>query len=165
MSYESAELKLRTLASNNAALQAALTFPAPSGVSAFMWFDRQVAQGDIGTPSQNRTCVTVQRISTADRTIFGNQGGPVQNISQPRFQVNVIDYNAERARRVAKLVTAFMQSISLLDPGEFASPQTAPSQNPNYLLNERAGMLFQLQPPAYVETQDWRCWNNEGVPA
>lgn len=159
----SCELKLRMLAQANIALAAALTFPI-NGSPTFLWFDRQLAQGDIGAKADNRTAITVHRVSTG-RGQFGNQGGPVQNLSAVRLQINVTDYNAERARQVAALVTKFMMSISLLDPGAFASPVTAPSQNPNYLLNERAGMLYNLQPPAYVEIQDWRVFNNEAVPA
>lgn len=165
MSFQSAEYKLRQLALQNAALVAALTFAAPSGASVFMWMDRQIAQGDLGVESQGRTVVTVHRVSTADRTRLGNQGGPVQNISQPRIQINVTDYNAERARQVAHLVILFMRGISLLDPGEFGSPQTSPTQAPNFLLNQRAGMDYKLQPPAYVETMDWRVWNNESIPS
>ena len=160
MSYMSAELKLRTLAAQNAALVAALALPSPTN---FGWFDRQLAQSDIGKPSDNRTCVTVRRIST-QATAVANQGGPNQALRPIRFQLDVIDYNAERARYVATLVAAFMASVSLCWTGEFASPQTQPSQNPNFLLNERAGMLPQLQPPVYVETQDWRVWNVETVP-
>lgn len=159
MSYQSAELKLRTLAAANATLAAALTFTVQGGASVFCWFDRQLAQGDLGAKADGRCCVTVQRVSTMPRQLQGNQGGPVQNISQPRFQVNVVSYNAEQARQVARLVSNFMMSVSLL------ANSSNPSQNPNFLLNERAGMLPQLQPPAYTEIQDWRVWNNEGVPA
>lgn len=159
----SCELKLRMLAQANIPLVAALTFPI-NGSPTFLWFDRQLAQGDIGTKTDNRTAVTVHRVSTG-RGQFGNQGNPNQNMSAIRLQLNVVDYNAERARQVAALVTTFMGSISLMYAGEFASPVTAPSQNPNYLLNERAGMLYNLQPPAYVEIQDWRVFNNESVPA
>lgn len=164
MSVPSCEMKLRLLASANAPLVEALTFPAPSGVSTFNWFDRQLAQGDIGKASDNRTAVAVKRVSTSPRTQNGNQGGPVQNIALIRLQIDVTDYNAERARQVAQLITNFMSSISLLSAGAFASPVTAPSQNPNYLLNERSGMLYNLQPPAYTHIQDWRCWNNQAVP-
>lgn len=160
----SCELKLRTLAQANAPLVAALTFPTPAGPSAFLWFDRQLQQGDIGRASDNRTAVAVKRVSTSPRQQNGNQGGPVQNIALIRLQIDVTDYNAERARQVAQLITNFMNSISLLSAGAFASPVTAPNQNPNYLLNERSGMLYNLQPPAYTHIQDWRVWNNQNAP-
>lgn len=161
----SAELKLRTLAAQNAGLIAALTWPNAQGAQTFLWFDRQLAQGDIGKPSNGFAAVTVQRVSAVPRSqVSGNQGGPNQALSLIRFQLNCVAYNAEQARQVAAAVTAFMQSISLCAAGEFASPQTAPNQNPNFLLSERAGMLPLLSPPAYVETQDWRCYNREDLP-
>ena len=116
----------------------------------------------LGLRSDNRTCVTVRRVSTVS-TPYGNQGNPVGNLQTMRLQLDVIDYNAERARQVATLVTAFMMSISLCWSGAFGSPQTAPSQNPNFLLNERAGMFFEVQPAAYVETQDWRVFNRSDI--
>jgi hypothetical protein len=158
-------MKLRLLAQANAPLAAALTFATPAGASAFCWFDRQIAQGDIGAPSDNRTVVAVKRVSTSPRTQFGNQGGPVQNIALIRIQIDIADYNAERARQVAQLIVNFLASVSLLDAGAFGSPTTAPNQNPNYLLNERSGMLFNLQPPVYVHSQDWRLWNHQAIPA
>jgi hypothetical protein len=157
-------MKLRLLANQNTALAAALTFPTPAGPNAFLWFDRQIAQGDIGAITDNRTVVAVKRVSTSPQR-FANQGGPVQGIALVRLQIDIADYNAERARQVGQLVTSFMQSISLLDSGEFNSPMTSPNQNPNYLLNERSGMLFNLQPPVYAHIQDWRCWNNQAIPA
>jgi hypothetical protein len=163
MSAPSCELKLRTLALGNAALVTALSFTAGNGQQVFSWFDRQLAQGDIGAPADNRTCVMVQRVSTA-RQPYYNQGG-ITPLSTPRLQITVIDYNAERARQVAALVSQFMATISLCDAGEFSSPVTSPSQNPNFLLNERAGMLPQLSPPAYTEIQDWRVFNREDLPA
>lgn len=165
MSVPSCEMKLRLLAQANGPLAAALTFATPAGPGAFLWFDRQIAQGDIGAQSDNRTVVAVKRVSTSPRQQNGNQGGPVQNIALIRIQIDVTDYNAERARQVAQLVTNFMGGISLLDAGAFGSPVTTPNQNPNYLLNERSGMLYNLQPPAYTHIQDWRVWNNQSIPA
>jgi hypothetical protein len=161
----SCDEKLRTLAMQNATLVAALTFTLPPAAQPqFLWMDRQLAQNAIGKRSDERTCVTVRRVSTMDRTRMGNQGAPVQNIEQPRLEISVIDYDAERARIVASNIITWLQSVSLLDPGAFASPQTGPSQNPNYLLNQRAGMYFDVKPPAYVEMMDWRVWNNVNVP-
>lgn len=163
MSVPSCEEKLRILAQQNAALAAALTFTiAPATPPQFLWMDRQLAQNALGLRSDNRTCVTVRRVSTVS-TPFGNMGNPVGDLQTMRLQLDVIDYNAERARQVATLVTAFMMSISLCWSGAFGSPQTAPSQNPNFLLNERAGMFFEVQPPAYVETQDWRVFNRSDI--
>lgn len=161
----SCEEKIRTLAQQNANLAAALTFTiAPATPPQFLWMDRQLAQNALGVRSDNRTCVTVQRISTMS-TPYGNMGNPVGDLQTMRLQINVIDYNAERARQVASLITAFMMSISLCWSGAWTSPQTAPSQNPNFLLNERGNMYYDVVPPAYVETQDWRVFNRNDIPA
>ena len=157
----SAEAKLRTLAAQNAALQASLTWPNAQGVNTFAWFDTQLVQGAI-QPKTSQTAVTVHRVSTS-RTPYGNQGGPIQNLTKIRFQINVNSYDAEQARQVAQQIAQFLGTVSLLAPGEFQSPQTGPSQNPNYIGNQRAGMLFQLQPPCYVQSMDVAMFNNEAV--
>lgn len=158
---QSAELKLRNLAAQNAQLIADLTWPNTAGSQLFMWMDKQVVQGDLGKPSDGRACVTVQRVSSARPA--DNQGG-VGNLSRVRLQLNIVSYNAEQGRVIAQHMVDFMNSISLCNAGYFASPVTGPTQNPNKLLNERAGMLPQLNPPAYVETQDWALMNFETVP-
>ena len=160
--YQSAELKLRDLAAQYPALIADLTWPNTKGDQTFQWFDRQVVQGDLGKPSDGRYCVTVQRVSSPPRV--SNQGSPNTPLSQPRFQFNIVGYNSEKLRSIANDVVAFMNSISLCNDGYYLSPVTGATQNPNYLLNERSGMLAQLQPPAYVHTQDWRCYNREDFP-
>ena len=162
MSTQSAELKLRNLAAQNAVLIADLTWPNIAGVPTFQWFDRQVVQGDIGKQSDGRACVTVQRASSI--RVANNQSG-VQALSAPRFQINIVAYNAEQARVIAQHMVDFMNSISLCNAGYFTSPTTGPTQVPNILLTERAGMLPKLQPPAYVETQDWRFMNREDIPS
>lgn len=165
MSTPSCEEKLRILAQQNAALVTALTFTiAPATPKQFLWMDRQLAQNALGVRSDNRTCVTVQRISTVS-TPYGNMGNPVGDLQTIRLQINVIDYNAERARQVASLITTFMMSISLCWQGAWDSPRTAPSQNPNFLLNERAGMFYDVAPPAYVEIMDWRIFNRSDIPS
>jgi hypothetical protein len=144
----SCEKKLRTLAMADATLQADL------GTAPFLWFDMQLAQGQIGAPSDNKTCITVQRISTIR---MYNQGG-ITPLSQVRLQINVVDYSAERARIVASHVADFMGTIDLTDAGDFPSVHA-----PNFLLNERADMLALLSPAAYVTMQDWRCWVREDL--
>jgi hypothetical protein len=162
MSYQSAELKLRNLAAANTQLIADLTWPNTAGNATFMWMDRQLTQGDLGKPSDGRACVTVRRVSSLRPA--DNQGG-VGNLSQPRIQINIVTYNAEQGRLIAKHMVDFFNTISLCNAGYFASPVTGPNQNPNCLLNERAGLLPQLAPPAEVWTQDWRVFNVESVPS
>ncbi len=162
MGFQSAELKLRNLAAQNAQLIADLTWPNTHGDPIFQWMDRQVVQGDLGKPSDGRYCVTVQRISSGPRV--SNMGSPNTPLSQPRFQINIVGYNSETLRSIANDIVLFMNSISLAWDGYYQSPVTRPSQNPCFLLNERSGMLPQLQPPAYVHTQDWRVYNREDFP-
>ena len=153
MSVPSCELKLRTRAAANAGLIAALTWPNAAGNQIFQWFDRQLAQGDLGSRADGRAAVTVTRVSSLPR--INNQSGTT-SLSQPRLQVNCYAYSAEQARQVAAAVTAFMSSMTLCSA-------SAPSQNPSFLLNERAGMVYELEPPAYVQTQDWRVFNREDI--
>jgi hypothetical protein len=158
----SLELKLRTLALQNAQMVALFTGPQ----NAFLWFDRQLAQGDIAKPvqpvSSNPVYMGVKRVSS--QRPCDNQGG-VSPMAAVRLELTLASYSAENARQAAMAVVLFMNTISLCYAGAWGSPQTAPSQNPNHLLNERAGMLPQLQPPCYTEMQDWRVWNREDIPS
>jgi hypothetical protein len=160
--YQSAELKLRNLAAANATLQADLTFPNTKGVPLFMWFDTQLVQGDIGVRSDGRCAIYLHRVSEARQA--RNMGQPNTPLTAIRFQLDVISFNAEQARSVANDMVAFMNSISLCSDGYYQSPVTGPSQNPNFLLNTRQGILPQLQPSPMVITQDWRVWNREDFP-
>jgi len=158
----SAEEKLYMLASENATLQTDL------GTSPFRWCDRQLVQGmlQFSTPPNTigASCVRVRRISTQRRYIQGN--GAVNTnlspLSTPRFQIDVLDYNAEVARQVAADVLAFLGTVCLASEDQFDSPATTPPNFPNFLLSQRAGMDFQLsKQPAYVESLDVRLFNIE----
>lgn len=145
----SCEKKLRTLAMADLTLQAYLGPP-----EAFRWTDLQIPQGMIGTPADQQTCVTVQRIST-DRVT--SQGG-LTPLSRVRLQINVIDYNAERARVAASVVADFMSTVDLTDAALWPSVHA-----PNMLLGERNDMMPLLSPAAYVTMQDWRLFNREDL--
>jgi len=166
----SAELKLYQLASGNPTLQTDL------GTSPFRWFDRQLVQGALAMPptpeALGYSAVRVRRISTIRRYIQGNgtytAGSPatiqppraLSPLSQPRFQIDVLDFNAETARKVAADVVAFLGTICLANNGQFASPAISPVQYPNFLLSQRARMDYQLsKTPAYVECLDVRLYN------
>lgn len=154
----SLETKLRTLAATDATLQADL------GTTPFRWFDRRLVQGALAPPDPllgpqpGATCVRVKRISTG-QTAFYNQGG-VGNIEQPRMQIDVLDYNPEVARQVAADIIAWLSSVSFMS----ATPAN-PKQTTNFRVNQRAGMEFELDPPAYVETLDYIMWNNVTISA
>lgn len=141
------EVKLRTLASGDVTLQGYL------GTGPFRWFDRQVPQG-----YYPKTCVRIRRISTL---ILYEQRG-LHPLDQPRFQLDVLDPDPEKARAVAAyIIQTFLTGISLAQNNQFGSPVTTPPQFPNFVLNQRAGMDYQMQPPAYVESIDFRAWNTE----
>lgn len=162
MSFQSAELKLRNLATQNAQLIADLTWPNTAGAPTFLWFDRQLVQGDLGQRSDGKCAVYVHRVSSAQRV--SNMGSPNTPLSQPRIQIDIVSYNAEQARGVGNDFVAFMNSISLCSDGYYQSPVTGPSQNPCFLLNERESIMPALNPPPFVWTQDWRVYNREDFP-
>ncbi len=162
MSFQSAELKLRNLAAQNTKLIADLTWPNTAGVPTFMWFDQQLAQGDIGKRSDGRCAVYARRVSETRQA--ANMGQPNTPLTAIRFQVDIIAFNFEQARSVANDMVSFMNSISLCSNGYYQSPVTGPSQNPNFLINTRLGSLPQQQPAPAVVTQDWRVWNREDFP-
>jgi hypothetical protein len=157
MSYTSPELKLRTMAVQNATLQADL---GGSNPATFRWYDRQLLQNEIGKLVGNGACVRVARVSTMRGM---NQGG-IQNLSWPRIQIDVLDFDAEKARSVANDVIDFMGTINLCTNQQFDSPTTSITSNPSQLLNQRAGMIPNPQSPSgpiYVESLDFRIANIE----
>ena len=162
LTFQSLELKLRNLAARSPTLQADLTWPNTVGAPTFLWFDRQLAQGDLGQRSDGKCAVYVHRVSSGPRV--SNMGQPNTPLSQPRIQVDIVSYNAEQARRTGNDFVGFMNSISLAWDGYYQSPATGPSQNPCFLLNERESIMPQLNPPPFVWTQDWRVWNREDFP-
>ena len=137
----SAEDKLRTLAEGNANLQADL------GSNPFRWFDRQFAQGAIKTG----TCVSVLRVSTVRN--YAQEG--LRNVSGIRFQIDVADFSPETARAVASDVIDFMNTLNQQTTAQEGTIFTA------FLLNQRAGMYYELPTPAYKESLDFRVWNLE----
>ena len=151
-----AEAKLLTLASQSPVLQADLGAPpAP-----FRWFDKQFAQGAVETG----TSVAVLRVSTS-RAYLHSTGVStphnLANVSAIRFQIDVCDFDPEKARAVALDIIDFMGAVDLASASQFASPPTAPTQYPCFLLNQRGRMYWELQPPAHVESLDWRVFNLE----
>jgi hypothetical protein len=139
-----AEVKLRTLAAADPTLAGLLGSP-------FRWYEAQLMQGS-ALPA-----VTVQRISTARRYSHSGLG----NISEIRFQFTIRDRSAETARQVAAAIIAFLGTADLASNAQFGSPVTTPRQFPNFVLNERAGMDPELQPPVFVEIIDARIFNRE----
>lgn len=142
-----AEVKLRTLASADPTLSGLL---ASAGL--FRWFDRQLPQGYI----QRGACVRLLRVSTLP--MYAASGRLAAE--QIRVQLDVLDFDAETARGVAAAIDTWFGTVDLMSAQQFASPPTTPPQFPSFKLNQRAGMDYQLQPPAYVETLEYRVFNN-----
>lgn len=156
--FTSAEVKLRTLAAMNATLIADLGSSLPP---TFRWFNRQLQQNVVAEVTPG-TCVRVTRTSTLRPS---NMGG-IMNLTAIRFQIDVLDLASETARSVANDVINFLGTINLCSNGQFSSPYVGPSQNPNFLLNQRAGMIPNPQNPngpVYVETLDVRIYNREDL--
>lgn len=159
MSYSSPELKLRTLAVQNTTLQADL---GGSNPATFRWYDRQLLQNEIGKLLANGACVRVMRVGT----LRGANMGGIMNLSAPRLQIEVLDFNAEKARSVANDVINFLATINLCSNDQFGSPYLSPSQNPCFVLSQRAGMIPNPASPSgpiYVESIDCRVWNREDL--
>jgi len=159
MPYTSAELKLRTLAVQDPAMQADFGGSDPS---TFRWYDETLLQNQIGKLLVTGACATVKRVSTIRQ---GNQGG-IGNLSWPLIQIDVYDRVSEQARIVAEDVISFMQGVDLASNGQFESPRTGPAQNPSVLLNQRQGALQGPQSPGgpvFYQSMDFRIANQESL--
>lgn len=143
------EVKIRTLAAADATLQPYF------GTGPFRWFDRQIPPEYI----DKGACVRLLRVSTIrSHTMQG-----ITHLSAPRFQIDVLSIDPETARAAASAIIAWLQTISLAQNNQFASPVTSPPQHPNLVLNQRAGMEPRIsgKPVVYVETLDVRVYNLE----
>lgn len=149
----SPEAKLRTLAQQDVVLQS-FFFTA----NQIRWFDRQLQPKYINAGS----CVRVTRISTIRLYSHETAQRSQQNeLAWVRFQIDVLDLDAERARQAANAVTDWLATISLASNAQFSSPVTSPTGYPNQVLGQRAGMEPRTDPPAYVESLDIRVLNLE----
>jgi hypothetical protein len=135
--FTSAEIKLRTLALQNAALQNALGGSTPSN---FRWFNRQLEQNDI---ARGLSCVPLIR-----------------------FQIDAMDVDSETARQLAQNIKDFMGTVNLCSGGQFNSPLVSPNQNPCFLSNQVAGMIPNPQSrsgPIYYERLEFLVYNREDI--
>jgi hypothetical protein len=144
----SAEVKIRTLAAGYSTLQAYF------GTSTFRWFTNgRLEQGYYA----QGTCLRMLRVSSVP--LYEQRG--LNSMRGIRFQLDVIDQDAETARAAAKAIIDWLGTISLAQNSQLGSPVTTPPQFPCFLLNQRHGIDPQLEPPAQVETLDVRVWNDE----
>lgn len=158
MSYTPVPVKLRTLALMNAQMVADFGTSKPLPAVQFRWFNRQLQPGEVADKVAGGTCVTVTRVSTLRPT---NMGG-IMNLELVRLQLTVYDLDSTVAANVANDVVNFMGTISMCTNSQFQSPPVAPNQNPNFLLNQRQGMVPNPQSPSgpvWTEILDFRCYN------
>ena len=148
----SLEAKMLLLASGDAALQSFLgVYPVK-----FRWFDRRLVPGYIG----KGTCVVVRRVSTLSSYV---QEGPLA-LEMVRMQLDAIDFSAETARAAARAIQSWFLKVDFMSDVQFQSPPGTPTQWPNFQLNQRSS----IEKPEtgdvyYVESQDWRVFNNSLV--
>jgi hypothetical protein len=152
-----AEAKLRLLASQDEALQS--YFLGTNGT--FRWFTPQLQPGYISQGA----CVRVLRIATgrlnAHKTRTASHSVDQQ---QPRFQIDVLSQDASQAREAAAEICNWLTTRADFSSDDlFSSPAVTPNQHPNFILNQRAGMEPQTQPPVYVEILDVRLWDQQEI--
>lgn len=147
-----AEAKIRSLAALDATLQSYF------GTGPFRWFDRILAPNYI----QRGACCRVTRVSTLRYYTHGTATQrSVNEIAQPRFQFDVLDYDAERARSAAAAIRDWLDTVDFSSDNQFASPPTSPTRHPNVVLNQFAGLEPQTTKPVYVEILDVRIFDLE----
>ena len=150
----SAEAKIRTLAQQDATLQSWFFTDGQ-----IRWFDRQLVPNYLKI---GKACVRVRRISTI--RLYSKETDTQRSanrMEQPRFQIDVLDYDAERARSAASAICDWLATADFSSDAQFASPVTSPKRHPNFVINQRADMEFTTQPPAYVESLDVRIFDLE----
>lgn len=148
-----AEARLRLLASADATMQSYF------GSGPFRWFNRILPPNYIS----RGTCVRVTRISTLRYHTHGTETNQsVNELAQPRLQIDVLDYDPERAASAAAAIRDFLSTGVNLSSGEqFASPPTSPRRFPNFFLNELDGIEPQSDPPVFVRILEVRIFDLE----
>lgn len=156
--YTSAQVKLRVLAQQNAALIADLAATQPPPAVPFRWFNRQLWPGQVANLVAGGTCVSCTQAGNIRQ---GNQSG-IGNLEWPRLTLTVYDLDSETARSVTNDLINFMETVDLCSNAQFGSPQTAPNQNPVTFLGQRDGMIPNPQSPSgpvYAVHTDFRVGN------
>lgn len=162
MAYTDILTKLRILALQNATLQADLGTTQPPPAVPFRWFDRQLQPGIVAKQVAGGTCVAVHRVGT----IRNNNMGGIMNLEAARLQITVYDLDSATAANVANDVVDFMGTVNLCSADQYESPPVSITQNPNFLLNQRQGMIPNPQSPSgpvYTEELDFRVYNRTDI--
>lgn len=158
MSYTSAQVKLRILAQQNAALIADFAATQPLPAVQFRWFNRQLLPGEVSNKVAGGTCVSCTQAGNIRQ---GNQSG-IGNLEWLRIQLTVYDLDSETARSVSNDIVNFMETVDLCSNVQFGSPVLSPSQNPVTYLGQRDGMIPNPQSPSgpvYAVHTDFRIGN------
>jgi hypothetical protein len=149
MSLNSAEAKLRTLASADP------TMVADFGSGPFRWFQIQLPQGYIS----KGTCVRVRRVSAI--YLYAQEG--ITQAEQVRLQFDVLDKSQDRARQVLNDLCSFVAGVDLMSDAQFTSPPSMPTQFANFLLSQRSGIEYQVEVEIFSWSADWRIWNDTTI--
>ena len=149
------EQKLTLLAPQDATLQSYF------GTNPFRCFDRQLPQKLI----ERGPCLIFQHISDV---LSYNQIVGLIPMSQPRMQFTVqvsfrYTNQASHVARAARdaVINWLNTQVSFAENNNLASPATTPPHFPNFVLNKRASMEPQSDPPVYTEMFDVRIFNLE----
>jgi hypothetical protein len=145
------ETKIRTLALADAALQ---EFFGNEENGTFRMFDRELQPNYLKV---GQTCATFRRISTVRTYFHSTDTQRSQNrLAMPRFQFDVLDYSAERARSAAAALIDWFARVDFASNSMFDSPPTSPRQHPNQVLNHLSRSITKTQPTIWVEMLDVR---------
>lgn len=143
-----AETKLRILAGADVTLQSFF------GTNPFRWFYIQRPPGYIFQPV-GTTCAQVQVLGAE----FKYAQEAKLDISLVRFQVMVLDPNADRVDQAAAAIVDFLAGVDLSTDALFTSPPTTPKQFPTFIMNIRPGLEVATKPPIPTKVIDFKAWN------
>jgi hypothetical protein len=149
-----AEAKLRTLAQQDPVLQS--YFFTDGQVR---WFGPKLEPNYL---KPGKACVRVRRISTTRTYLKETKTHrSVCEMAQPRFQIDVLDYNSERAMSAAAAICDWLATVDLSSNAQFGSPLTTPTRHPNQVLNQIHGTEIALDPAPHCIILDVRVMDLE----
>lgn len=134
------------------------------------WFDGQLQPGylKILTPTQiaggmSATCARVKNLSTAFMYTHETATRQACNeLERPRFQIDVLDYDPERAAAARAAIKNWLSTVDFSSNVQFASPPTSPRKHPNFVLNQWSGPIEATpQPPVHMRCLEIRITNLE----
>ena len=142
------ETKIRTLAMADASLQAFF------GTNPFRWFYLQLPPGFV-MQATGTTSMVVQRISTL--FLYAQEG--LVNLNKPRIQFTIYDPDATVVDAATAAVIAWLGTVNFASNAQFTSPPSDPRQKPNFVVNQRPGLVSLMKTPVPTMALDVRIWN------